>query len=60
MQMTNALSPSNFRVAVVDFYGPADFTVEEARDTKQIRRFMTGKKFAETRQQYELASPVAG
>jgi len=44
--------------AVVDFYGPVDFTVEEARDKKQIRRFMAGKKFAEAQQQYELASPI--
>jgi len=44
--------------AVVDFYGPVDFTVAGARDKNQIRRFMAGKKFAEARQEYELASPI--
>jgi len=43
---------------VVDFYGPVDFTTDFAKIKGPIMNFMGGKRFDESRQQYELASPL--
>lgn len=44
--------------AVVDLYGPTDFTDDFAKSRGEVLRFMGGKKFDEASDAYRLASPV--
>jgi len=43
---------------VVDFYGPVDLTTDFAKIKGPVRDFMGGKRLDDSRQQYELASPL--
>ena len=44
--------------AVVDLYGPTDFTDDSAKSRGEIIRFLGGKKFDDAPDVYRLASPI--
>ena len=44
--------------AVVDLYGPTDLTTAYAVDHETVIQFLGGKRIAEVRPRYELASPI--
>jgi acetyl esterase/lipase len=44
--------------AVIEYYGPADLTLENARDVGPVVALMGGKKFADDPEPYKLESPL--
>ena len=44
--------------AVVNFYGVADLTTEQAKTSSAVKNFLCGKRYEDDQTLYELASPI--